>query len=738
MSYGFFFFFLLLVLVQCKEADYVPDRLNRQKCETNLHNYYGLLGLNLTQYPEPQELVSIQRIFNPNGIIIEFQMEGVAHFYQSLIPSFVVPPAPDPIVHYVSFHKPYCATDIEVLCGGELVYGLPKTAACAILDYDLGTEATSGRFFVYRGNQSTDTCIGNIKVKMLGEFEWFRDNADIHYTFSATGLPQGNYSNLTYEEALYEYQHSLCASPTPFPFLNGQYQFACVDVLYRCIETRPGQSVADVTVPIPTFACRGNITPNGPTVIVWHVSALGDFDATTFTTYGIHFCAQYDDACKAIHPEPHTIFLGTRYQYASPFNSFSSVEVLTFPGDQQSYTNPVYTAGVTDPFIRDVPCVCGFSLVCAFGTVYEAYPGRRILVADNAGPVADAGSTAYILPGRKSVNLSLSLSFDPDNQPFLLSYVWEVYNVTPTPVVIDNWLAVNVSVTADYILGTYRFIGRVSDGQDLAYDLVDIQVSLNVIVIVLERYIEVQYEDLFYRCPANEADLFSMATALNASESYGENPTYPLTYNWTQIGGSLITPVPTPTSPFVCDSETVTYYPVEAFWATDQPIAYFVPPALGIYVFRLTICDFGVSPCRFQDIHISVEDDLDDEGNPRRNYTDSPNAPSFDTNREYVPTISFPPVNNYVPFDPYTRKPSAHQPSAPSNEDVPTTQGPTPAPTGEVIFPLVPAPGLAENAIMIIVFAGMIAILAVLVGYCWAQQRANPESKRARIKVYNQ
>ena len=698
-------------------------------CDDQLVQFYISQGMQGT--PTNDDAVVINPI--AGGIESQFRIQQLATNYQSSTPPLF--DAPPPIVNFVSFDRPWCATRIEVVCGGDLVCRLPKQAGCMIIDYDIHAETVADRCFLYNPEASAiplgpGCTSGVLVVRMFGNIvlgpnQGDGSSLDSRVTYSLSGLPT-DFTNLTLFDAIAEYQNSFCSFSTGVGIpavIPGQDQLVCTARAMSCTTQRPGTNI-DVAVPIPTYACRGPLSPLGVPVMVWFVSVLGqrnDPEGDVF--YGIHFCGAHDVACRAqITPEDQLGFIGTRRQFISPFTAFDSVEVLSFEGNT-SFTLPIYPFAVTDPFIRDIPCICGLSMDCLPNGTIDLGIISKELNPNNAAPVANATSNINILVGQRSVNLSAWSSFDPDNAPNTLSFFWKVYNATPSPVTIDDPFSPNITVSGNFIEGVYSFIVYVSDGQIVSYDLVNITAELNIIHVVLPRYIEVQFVPITVCPPPGQLPSLAIAIPLNGSASFGENPDIPLTFNWTQTAGSNLT------IPFACDPATVDYYNLEAFFFINQSIAYFIPPVLGIYTFRLTVCDGGVSPCQFQEIHVSVELNFDGPNSTHINYTDYPDSPVYNTSNGSVPTITFGPAPT-APFSEITRSPSFFTP----------TSEPLPASGGSIVtvlFPQLPAPSVTEKLLLFMAFIAAVFGWIVLFGYYFAHLPYDVYNRWDRIAVYN-
>lgn len=705
-------------------------------CAAQFQAYYQGIG-NLIRSPLPPGTALEPIIITTfaGGINISFNFGSVARQYQSaLTPGILTSP---PIINYVSFIRPWCTTSIEVVCGGALLTSLPKTAYCRIIDYDVHAEPAAGRFFLYNPEASgiplPASCDGNLKVRMFGEFvvgpgvpNSFLNES--RYSYSLRGLPR-EFRNLSLTDAITDYQTSLCEPIYVDTNLDNipdnQTQLVCGDKDISCaVVPRPGTNNQQIA-PTPSFACVGSVPGEAGQFMVWHISFLGQANSLKLINYGVKFCAQFDDACNTTTGFTNRQgFPGTRVQWRSNFTGFDSVIVILFPTIPGSITffNPHYVPAVTDPFIRQVPCICGLSVDCtATGRIDFDSEYSKVLQPNNAPPRVNATTPIFILPGQQRINVSAWASFDPDRLPNTLTFRWEVYNTTPSPVVIENPDSPNATVVANFVLGTYQLIVYVSDGQIVYFARVNITAEANVIIVVLARYIEVQYV-LLRECPSPLGSLpnSSVSIPLNGSASFGLNPVIPLFYNWTQTSGSNIT------VPFECDPSTVDYYPVEALYDTNTSIMKFVPPVYGLYTFRLTVCDNGTSPCRFQEIHVSVELNFDGPNSTKDSYTDFPDAPTFNVSNGSVPTISFVPTSG-ASFQPFPRPPSFFVPTA---EPLPSSTNVT------SFFPRLPPPSAAELALLFFALICAILMWFLLFSFCLSQLRNDHRSYFDRTPIY--
>lgn len=731
--------FLLLIV-------YVGIGKAQTLCDDQLLNYYFRLGT-LYSVDETHPLLNPINVSFINGtsvgVQIEFLFGSIARLYESLTPGIEGPPLP--VINYVSFDYPWCTTSVNVICGTALLRNLPKNGSCNIVDYDVLGPNFAGRAFIYNDDDAQPECNGNIIIQLFGDFSIVENNTEFitTYTYSFTGLIPGDEGerNLTLQEALAEYQRSLCVPSDGFALptvREGQDQLVCRgNTLAQvvCRATRPRRP-SDPLLPVPSYACRGvgpTGEPNG-TRIVWFVNVYGETASDTIggARYDLHFCESYNATCIAQFDNVtyrYATFSGTRTQFISDFSDFESGVVLDYVidgfGNSESFTRPVYPFAVTDPFIRDIPCICCLSIDCGPDGAPELGQISKILNPNNALPVANATGNLFILPGVQTITLDASASFDPDNLPNPLTFYWKVYNSTPTPVTIDDPSSPIINVTADFALGVYRFVVYVSDCQEKVYDLVNISVQLNVIRVILPPDFDAQWQFITV-CPApgDELSLIPFAIILNGSATFGENPSIPLFYNWTQISGN---PIPTP---FQCNPATVDYHNVEGFFNRNESIAYFIPASYGIYTFCLNVSDGGISPSRSKCIHISVELNFDGPNSTNRNYTDYPDAPIYNFSNGSVPTISFPPISP-APVNDLTRSPS-------NNDPVPT---PIPAPLpppptfnetvnvtvppitiipgfGSIIFPVLREPSLVDWAILLLAIVCMVYGWVLLFGAC--------------------
>lgn len=682
------------------------------KCDILLFDFYRSLGLSSSAVPIP--VVAVSLLPNNVGADLVFDFENIARLYQSSINNSLID-APQPTIEYVSFSYPWCVTSIQVLCGGELRQNLPKTWQCSTPDYDLGGVSLNGGRLLITRNANCQS----MRLRLLGPLTLSSiPSFDAVYTYSTLGLPANFTQNITPEEAIRDYQHSRCTvlpgNTTTLPL--GQSQYVCFDRDLRCLgPPRPSDinSTRPFT-PFPTFACRGNVTPGGPPVIVWYINGYDIAFGVKSVQYELRFCPRYDASCMNIAPQAHGIISGTRQQFISNFSSFDSVLVLTYNGVTAHY-DAAYLRSL-DQFIRDVPCVCGLSLLCTpSGLALNGIGSLKFLNPSNILPVAAAGPNTSILLNTPSVLLNASDSFDRDRAPNLLTYYWKVYNATPSPVTIECVECVVTRVTGQFIKGYYTFIVYVSDGEDVTFDVVSFYVDENVIRVVLPPDFDAQF-DLVTRCPSSyDAQGYPVlgenftAIVLNGSLTYNENPNFPLFYEWTQTTGNEINT----TLPIVCDPATVDFLNFEAFWRRNESIAYFIPSTLGIYCFRLTVTDGTGQRTAYEEMCVSVEDDFSRSNATDRNYTDYPDAPGYNHSDPVVPNITFEPANR-TPINDITQSPSATLPPPP-----PTPVSPIIAFIA-IFFPQLPPPTLIAQLLLLFVTIACLLVFILLTGYCIA------------------
>lgn len=720
------------------------EQIGAPKCTDQLYEYYVALGMpRETQRIDPILITTIKE-----GIQVEFAFQSVSAVYQATLPHHIEPP----IIDYVSFDRPPCLSSIDVVCGGTLLNNVAKNASCTLVDY--ATVYSAGRTFVYNSEAGGDVslpsgCTGNVIVRLLGS-GLVIDPALEHsfYTYSLAGLPPRSL-NLTFKQAIDEYTQSLCLGTT-HNIPTGQYQHVCRGVKLGCVvnEAFPSLSASEAIIgltPQPFYVCRGSVPgyPSSPSLLVWHVDIVSLPNNQTSVDYCISFCDSFTAVCDPASGAPTTCLtatLGTRTQFVTTFANFNASVAVVRYGTAITRITPLNPPN-NDPFLADVPCLCGFNIDCYPNGTINTGPVSRLLHINNIPPeVRFLDRNIVISPNVSSVFLSMSPSIDPDNQPNPLTYLWQIYDTPPSPVTIDNPRSVNITVSGDFVPGLYRFIGRVSDGEDTESAILDVRVSNDTIIVALPFSFDVQYIPLKVcppGCPsACQLPNIADAIKLDGSASSNTNPALSVTYRWTQISGNAIT------VPFQCDPETVRYFNVEAFFNTDQPIAYFIPQQLGIYTFRLTICNSN-GTCVYKDVIVNVRLDFFFPNGTKIDYPDYPTSPSYS-----IPRISTGPS----PFTP-SPFPSPSVPTLTRSPNAPPTGTVTLQPTSTApvngfpdiprpivapdVFPTLPPASTAEKIALFIAFMGMIAILTLLIGFCaFEELDDNNRSKWDRIKVY--
>ncbi len=698
-------------------------------CDQQLRDVYDALG-----YTNGNIFNTVLTAPIQGGIEITLSFEYSANLYQATTPSLSNLTRTQ--IPYISLDYPWCVDSLELVCGAQIVRNAPKTALCDIIDYDVDGELNAGRLLITRGDTlliegGDGRCgFGNVIIRMFGDINILPFGTTGIYTYSSVGLPYES-RNLTSTQAIIDYQRSLCRevyNSSAIQLSPGQTQHVCGGPKIGC-NTVPRPFInTDNLTPFPTYACRGVLSPGGPVQMVWFVTALAQRgDPGQITFFGINFCNATDAACLATPlTENLPIRAGTRTQVFSNYTDFKSVQVFRFE-NKTSFTRPIYPFAVTDPFIRDIPCICGLSMDCTADGLIDLRTISKQLKPNNRVPVVNATTPVFVLVGQQSVKLDACASFDPDNAPNTLTYYWKQYNASNTPfIVIIGADTCSPTIAANFLQGTYTFIVYVSDGQQVVFGLVNVTAELDIIRVIIQPTPDIQWRRISV-CPSPPGQLpdISLATPLNGSASFSANPNVTLTYKWTQTAGSNIT------VPFECDPASVDYFNVEAFFNTDQPIAYVVFPALGLYCFRLTISDGGVSPTRFQETCISVESKFNRPNSTQNNYTDYPDAPSFNTSNGSVPTVSFQPTPQ-PPTNDLTRSPSPPSATVPS----PPPTAPY-APPAQPIFPQLPPPSSIELALLFMAFVAMVATWISLLGYCLAFLPYDYENSRwDRIAVY--
>ena len=239
----------------------------------------------------------------------------------------------------------------------------------------------------------------------------------------------------------------------------------------------------------------------------------------------------------------------------------------------------VYTYS-NNAIIEVVPCQCGLSIYCnASGYPYTSSDVvAAYLSANNQIPNIILTPTEETVPlGSARLSLNATPTFDPDNGPGPLTFHWKLLEAPSGETV--NITCPTCQVTyipaASLIAGFYSVVVYVGDGQADPFGIVNFTIQTNVIFSIIAP----DYFVTFMPCEAGTA---SQRLILNGSASYGTDPNITLMYNWTQVGGYLTSP---PEFNTVCDNFT------SGLFFANESIAEFTPPAVGIYVFNLSVSD---------------------------------------------------------------------------------------------------------------------------------------------------
>lgn len=574
-----FFLCLFVYIAWCSQ---VPTECNQQ-----LHTYYVSLGVPmLTPVQQAVTFTSGVNLGVPY-VTMNMAFQETARFYANLLPNTTL--ANQSFSSFISVDLPWCTTDIDFQCCDSATLGTSKTQCTTISDFDQGgSSVVAGRFFLYL-NQST-SCKANISV-----------------TFSNTTLIASQNQTVTYDVlglrdhlllapravARQVYRTSTCL------FSNGdpadvvtQNQFVCIEPQIGCNATRENGLASLEIIPIPSFKCIGQLSPNASvTEVLWIVANQqpnygieGSF-GITFTN-NIALAAPIEIAYQA-SGESYILLPTTSRQFSSGYPNFDHWALLLYQGRWNSY-RPLY-AFSNDPKIAAVPCVCDFSMVCDVnGSADLISMATSVIRLNNQLPICQPGPALFLAYASPNFTLNATGSYDPDNLPSPLTVRWAIYSTpydpNPPPFnITDPNAFLNTVDSSNLTIGSYVFILWVSDLQSQVGCLWNVTILANQVFAITE----LDRVDVFSFYAGNMVNhscaMFPPEPYLtvNGSYSYGTVPTAPLYFFWEQIGGDPLS--------FLCDS--FGFRSTRGIFNTTQPILVFVPPGPGLYVFRLTVTD---------------------------------------------------------------------------------------------------------------------------------------------------
>lgn len=715
----YFLSVLVLILVS-----YIKKYESQTLCSDQLFNYYTALG---TLSPQlPVITFTTGTVGGLPFVTATLQFELVAQIYQSSINASI------PYVSYVSFDNPWCASSITITCAQDPQYA-PAKLCSNIIDYDLGSpNPVAGRFYVYvRHDSNPPQCNGTginitfVNTTLTGDFT-------ANYVYDAFGIT--SYTLLNQSQAINQYRLSDC------DYFDGsnitqvvlQKQFACVDQVIGCIGNRTQSPMQNPVVPVPRFSCFNqtivNQTDNStiqPEFVVWFVNSFqplgatqGNFrqdivDQATLSLFYAHLfdpfgtnCLGYNSATdpgildgSGIPTSPcfqYILLPSTRREIQSNNSDFCSVMLLnTGTGNSTNWHTVVQQAtfpSTNDPIISITPCFCNFNADCDDNGNLDLTNLNHFINPHNQKPIARTsnldGNSVIVPRGVTSYTLNATASFDPDDSPKPLSFLWSPYNRTNfsacpfnygTPLIDinDPRNPVNVVNLTGLPEGVYFFVLYVSDGQDVTYTIFNLTISDPVIAASCPLDFQVP----LIPCNANTSTP-STCIPLNGSASFSTDPNITIFYNWTQqIGWNLWPPV--------FDSTCGDF--ISGLFNYTQAIACFIPPFVGLYQFNLTVTD-NVSTTSSCIVYVNVIP-------PPINHT-APNETIGPFNP--TPLRTDPPINRtIVSFPPSTLTPITTSPT--SDTAAPTTN--TNVTPNFPIFP--PATNVEWLAIFAMIFAGL-------------------------------
>ena len=667
-------------------------------CNTQLYNYYVGMGLpNITTPMQTALTLTSGTFLGTTFVTATMGFQAAARAYQQLLnPALVA----STWSVFDSIDIPWCTSRIVLQCCEQTVQGMAKTSNCTtLIDFDQGApNLNGGRFFIY-ANQSIPACNGTPVVTYYNVTLQPTQEPDI-YTYDAVGIR--DHIQLTFAEAQLVYRTSYCnyTDGSPASMAN-QNQFVCIAERIGCAGNRTTAAPQAPAVPLPVYACTGNITPNGSVQTVWWVESMQQAN-TIDISFGLTFTnslnsALYYEVIYGASGQFYTLVAGTRRQFVSGYSDFNNqYALLNYNGLWWQYA-PQYPFS-NNPVIAQVPCICNFSVDCTpDGQVDLTSIVSNVIRFNNAPPIPDAGPDIQINWFTPFFYLNASGTYDPDNGPGPLTVFWRVnstpYDPAPPPFTLDNPDAFLIAINSSALEpGSYIFLLYASDGQARPFVFFNATILPNVVTAMVENNKIVLFTLYSGGEPNHTCFIYppSPTISINGTGSHGTNPSIPLYYQWVQLSGFQLT--------YFCDPNG--FIPTSGFFNTTSPIAEFVPRTFGRYQFQLTVTDNVSTSTALLQVQV----------NP-----DFQQPPST-----FTPIINFtdPPILNLTPptrvelnFSNATLPPLApHSPVAP-----PPPSNITPPP----IIPIYPPPTPSEFVALLFIASAMFLLLFFIMTAWW-------------------
>lgn len=683
------------------------------QCDQQLYNYFVALGLNTTAYPAPLPVLN----FTPGTLLgvslveVTIGFQWAARLYQAATNASLVNQT---WISGESFDNPWCASDVTFVCAQRVVVGMAKTGNCSLVDFDLGgSDPVAGRTWIY-SNQSAG-CDGIPIVTFYNVS--MQAGTDAQWTYDAVGMR--DHVLESQPVAQQTYRSSTCAYSNGDPAdVVTQNLWRCEAPVVGCNGTRSDGTPTLPVLPLPSYACLGNVTANGTAVMIWRIESYQEPDSID-GDFGLAFSdslnsGTYVAAAASARLSSYVLVSGTRRQFQSPYSTMEQWALLYFNG---AITN--FQAGYPlslDPIIEVLPCICGFSVDCIGGVVDTTSDISAYMYLQNALPVPNPGPDQQIPWLTPSFTLNGTGSYDPDELPGVLRLYWKVYSTPydPNPPPFDLQDPTNALVTINTSAltpGTYLFVLYASDSQTVTFTMFNLTILENVVTAVVENSKIVLFDfysgaDVGHNCISDYPP--APYITLNGSLSYGTNPAVPLTYEWLQIGGF----------PLLYKCDPFGFEATRGFFNTTEPIAFFVPGSLGQYLFQLTVCDNSTGSCSVGYLQVQVNPNFQQPNStftPIINFTDppirnltQPDRPVYDT-----PNVTLPPLGTEAPV----------APPPPSNTTVPP------------IIPVYPPLTIAEVWALVTVLLLLVLLMAILV-LGWILQRRKAQFRYLDTVTY--
>jgi hypothetical protein len=553
-------------------------------------------------------------------------------------------------------------------------------------------------------------------------------------TISPTSAPTTELTAaLTFSETELNYRFSTCI------FNNGSEIFAINQSLFRCIDfqigcntSRQNGIASKRNVPLPQYSCFINATNTSGAQMVWRLISMAPLN-TYDGFFGVSFFISNLPPITIPQLQNQIIVAGSYRQVnsgiATGFNQQINIFYPPFPPGQgiQVQYKPNYIFS-SNPVIRDLPCICGFSITCdQFGNfLLDDVVIAGFQLPGNQFPRCQTvGGENVIVPLQGNSNQTLilngTLSSDIDG-PLPISFLWKivVQPIGSQPIIIPNATSPVNIINAKFSVGLYSFVLYTGDGYNVpTFCFANYTFQINVVTAVVANSFTI----------GSTPCAFGNSTfiPLNGTYSFETNTNLTLFYSWTQFLGWPVTPN---TFSSACGNYTI------GLFGSNQSLAFFVTNHVGLFGFNLTVTD-GITTPSWATLYVRVVVQTiqpvpppvfvpNFTQPPIRNFSQPPrnvvNFTAFPTSLSpTLPTQPTPPVEPTPPIEPTLEPTSAPTPNA------------TPVPP---LFPSFPPPSKLDTYIILLWCLMLVLGLVLFFGLWIAEFPFENTNFRDRLRYF--